>query len=712
MGIGDVLFGSSGAKEAAAERTRLQEEANRKSEQALDMYNYVNLPLQEKLNLAYENPQLVGLLTPEEISGTALENVQIDPKLREAQMSALQSLQNTANEGISAEEQYQMQLLRNKGTANVNANQAAVMQDLAQRGLAGGAGSSARTEALLKAQASQSQGNTDQLAALQLGAANEEAKRQAIQQAAGLAGNIESSDYQRAANKASAQDAITRFNAQNRQDVAAKNLTAQQQVADAKTELANRAQAQNAQYNIGLNQQQFQNQLGLTGAKAGVLTGQANMLNQQASQVQARPSGGLFAPLATIGGAALGGALSGKPGSGFNWQGAGAGASIGSGVGGGVTNYAQSQYEDGGIVGTKTEGNLKEVYGKKLQSAVQDSDLSKLLKMIKFAEGGVVEKDLGKYVDNTTNREYNVDGSDNTVKQLKNDNVYRYADGGLTMPQMQMPQSKAMDLGAYNLSDPTAQNTDQALKDAEMAKAMSLQLQKPDMLNQPEQSSSMSPEALEALRSIVGTATSDMERKAMPQRSPASVPVSFGAPKLDLEVARPKLYAPKVGQFAEGGIIESKVGQFRDQSKEQVEYTPNAFVQNPTSIYGSGMSKSETEYFKSSALEDLCAISPKDSAMYADGGTVKKFEDNGKGKVVPGHSYVGDRIDARINSGEMVLNLEQQQRLMELLKGKKDLKEMPKEDVVRDASNKETNLHDRTSKLEARLAAIEKVLKK
>ena len=40
------------------------------------------------------------------------------------------------------------------------------------------------------------------------------------------------------------------------------------------------------------------------------------------------------------------------------------------------------------------------------------------------------------------------------------------------------------------------------------------------------------------------------------------------------------------------------------------------------------------------------------------------------GAVVPGQSYAGDRVDAQLNSGEMVLNAEQQQNLLNLLSGK------------------------------------------
>ena len=52
------------------------------------------------------------------------------------------------------------------------------------------------------------------------------------------------------------------------------------------------------------------------------------------------------------------------------------------------------------------------------------------------------------------------------------------------------------------------------------------------------------------------------------------------------------------------------------------------------------------------------------------------------GELVPGESYAGDRVDAKVNSGEMVINLEQQQRLMDLLKGLTDVQQLGNENIV------------------------------
>ena len=65
-----------------------------------------------------------------------------------------------------------------------------------------------------------------------------------------------------------------------------------------------------------------------------------------------------------------------------------------------------------------------------------------------------------------------------------------------------------------------------------------------------------------------------------------------------------------------------------------------------------------------------------------DGGMVQKYYSDGSGDVVPGDSYSGDRIDAKLNSKEMVLNVPQQQRLMDVIRGEEDLTVLGNEDII------------------------------
>jgi uncharacterized protein (UPF0147 family) len=97
---------------------------------------------------------------------------------------------------------------------------------------------------------------------------------------------------------------------------------------------------------------------------------------------------------------------------------------------------------------------------------------------------------------------------------------------------------------------------------------------------------------------------------------------------------------------------------------------------------------------------------------YEEGGIpVEGYDSDLDEELIDGTSYVGDRVDAKVNSGEMVLNVEQQQRLMDLLRGDIIPEEMPDEDIVRPAEEDETNLHEKNEELEARIASLEEMLK-
>jgi hypothetical protein len=47
--------------------------------------------------------------------------------------------------------------------------------------------------------------------------------------------------------------------------------------------------------------------------------------------------------------------------------------------------------------------------------------------------------------------------------------------------------------------------------------------------------------------------------------------------------------------------------------------------------------------------------------------TIAGYEDGG---IIPGNSFSGDRVPARVNSGEMVLNFGQQKKLFDMANGK------------------------------------------
>lgn len=73
---------------------------------------------------------------------------------------------------------------------------------------------------------------------------------------------------------------------------------------------------------------------------------------------------------------------------------------------------------------------------------------------------------------------------------------------------------------------------------------------------------------------------------------------------------------------------------------------------------------------------------------YADGG---QYMSDGSGDIVESgeESYEGDRVDAKLNDKELVINVQQQQRLLELLQGYRDLKGLGNENIVENPENGE-----------------------
>ena len=90
-----------------------------------------------------------------------------------------------------------------------------------------------------------------------------------------------------------------------------------------------------------------------------------------------------------------------------------------------------------------------------------------------------------------------------------------------------------------------------------------------------------------------------------------------------------------------------------------------------------------------SLMAELDAMSPQETQVpmeqpmpkLADGG---QYYSDGGGDIVDSgeESYADDRVDAKINDGEVIINVPQQQRLMDLIRGKIGPQELGTEDIV------------------------------
>jgi hypothetical protein len=286
-------MGLAGSLIGAGESSKARREQNRLLQQALAEYAGIDIPTIGDQSLNLETLSQVGEYNPllESIISqgpSAYEGISTDPRLAQAQMDALAQISGVAAAGgLTDADKAALELARRNAAGTAQAQISSSLQREQQMGREGAMGRelAARLMAGQSAADRQSvEGMQEQQIALQ--------RQLAASQAAGqLGGQIRGQEFGEQAEIASARDAIQKFNAQNSQAVQGRNVgtqnTAQQQnlgerqrISDTNVGTRNQQQA----YNKNLLQQQFDNQLGLAGAKANALTGQANMAGQHGAQ--------------------------------------------------------------------------------------------------------------------------------------------------------------------------------------------------------------------------------------------------------------------------------------------------------------------------------------------------------------------------------------------------------------------------------------------
>lgn len=257
--------------------------------QAANNFEAINTPQISDQILQLERLKSSGNLTPEQESAidqkeSELKSIQVNPQLRDAQMQALQKLQQIGNEeGLTAVDKAQINEIFNK-VNNLNAsNRNAVLQSYAQRGMAGSG-----LEQAAQLMGSQAASNTAADQGFNVAAQAQQRALQAIQAGAQLGSGMEQQQFGEAAQQAAAQDAINRFNVANQQDVTGRNvqrsnyaqernLNNDQSIENQNVDIGNKEQVANK----GLYQQDFANQLQLA-------QGKANALNKVAGAAQAQ----------------------------------------------------------------------------------------------------------------------------------------------------------------------------------------------------------------------------------------------------------------------------------------------------------------------------------------------------------------------------------------------------------------------------------------
>lgn len=255
------------------------------SNKALQAIQDVPLPILKEIHpeiyrqVVSLNPELEQAVT---LGPSAMEGISTDPRLKQAQMNALNKLMEVGNEGgMTLEDRGRLATINNEVNANLKGNTDAIMQNLASRGMSGG-----MTELVARQNATQAAANRASQQGFDVAAEAQKRALNALMSGAELGGNMQSQEFSQKARVAEARDAIGRFNTENTQGVNNRNTDRTnnsrqwnaevgQRIADANTNLNNETERYNGN---GLAQQGFDNRMVKVG---GIATGYNNLADRK-----------------------------------------------------------------------------------------------------------------------------------------------------------------------------------------------------------------------------------------------------------------------------------------------------------------------------------------------------------------------------------------------------------------------------------------------
>jgi hypothetical protein len=273
------------------------EKANRLMQDNIARLEAIGIPSMEAQKIALQTPELVGQLEAEVLGPSAMEGVQEDPRLKAAQMSALEDISNIAKSGgLDATARLNLE----QGLGRVAGAEQARLQTLREDPTLGQG-----QKLALQIQAIQGAGQSQKDIALQTAAQAQQARMAALGQQGSMATQMSQQQLALAGQKASAADVINQFNTQGRQGVNAQNLASRQSIAN--QQAANRNQQEI--YNKGLFQQEFQNKMAKATGVSGAQTNLANQYTAQggaAQQAQQAQTSAMINLAGTVAGAGIG----------------------------------------------------------------------------------------------------------------------------------------------------------------------------------------------------------------------------------------------------------------------------------------------------------------------------------------------------------------------------------------------------------------------
>ena len=252
-------------------------------------------------------------LNPEQAETIRLEqssmnNISLDPRMKQAQMEALASLENISDSGgMTNMDKANLSRIATDEQTRAKGARDAILQNAQARGI-GGSG----IEIMAQLQNQQDSATRNAQRDMDVAAMAQQRALDAIMQRGGMAGQMGQQDFNQQAQIAGANDAIAKFNAQNaqnqanmntnlRNDAQARNLAVKQSISDANVGTRNQQQISNKQ----LPQQQFDNRITKAQGQAGIESRNQEAASKDSAARAARDNqvmgtalsfGGMFIP--------------------------------------------------------------------------------------------------------------------------------------------------------------------------------------------------------------------------------------------------------------------------------------------------------------------------------------------------------------------------------------------------------------------------------
>lgn len=261
---------------------------------AIETLQGVQLPKIEQMKIYLEEQVQQGKMTPEEAKvylqeQSRMEDIEIDPSLRAAQMDALAGLQEVVDQdGMDARSRARVSQIQNDVMTSQRGNREAILQNQRSRGL-GGSG----MELAAQLQSQQAGANQASQMAMAEAALAEQRKMEALRGMADMGTSIRGQDFGEQERIAKAADYINQFNTNakqqtgnfntsNRNRSQEYNLNSAQRIADNNTNIRNEQE----QFNKGLVQQNFNNQIQKAGGVADAYFGKSKIDQEQSKRDQ------------------------------------------------------------------------------------------------------------------------------------------------------------------------------------------------------------------------------------------------------------------------------------------------------------------------------------------------------------------------------------------------------------------------------------------